>query len=65
METDPENTLGDVLQIEALLTSRLKSLEFELSEARRDLLGAKQREVSGCFSAYTIVYTTNPMSIDV
>ena len=45
---DPENTqpLGEKAQIEVLLTTRMKSLETELAEARRDLLDARKQEVS-------------------
>jgi len=42
-EADPENTLGDNMQLETLLTSRIKSLETELSEARKDLRDIQQK----------------------
>jgi len=56
-EADPENTLGDNMQLETLLTSRIKSLETELSEARKDL-----RDIQTKFNESKIVIsdlTTN------
>eukprot|EP01038_Epipyxis_sp_PR26KG_P006821 gene6821-9339_t len=44
--TDPENTLVETGHLEALLSSRLKSLESELTEVRRNLLESKQQELA-------------------
>ncbi len=47
---DPENTLmGERNQLEALLTGRMKALETELTDCRRELGEARQHEVSGLF----------------
>jgi len=55
---DPENTLGDKMQLETLLTSRIKSLEKELSEARKDLreVQHKYNESKGIISELTLNY---------
>ena len=41
---DPENTLGEKLQLEVLLTTRMKSLESDLSDARQALREAQKHE---------------------
>jgi len=55
---DPENTLGDKMQLETLLTSRIKALEKELSESRKDLRDVqhKYNESKGIISELTINY---------
>lgn len=55
---DPENTLGDKMQLETLLTSRIKSLEKELSESRKDLreVQHKYNESKVIISELTINY---------
>jgi hypothetical protein len=47
---DPENTqfgggVGEQNHLEAMLTSRLKSLETELTDMRRELVEARHQEV--------------------
>ena len=43
---DPETTLGEKHQMEALLLARLKALEADLSDARRALREAKRDEAA-------------------
>lgn len=43
---DPENTNADKNQLEALLSMRMKSLETELTDMRRELSESRQSEVS-------------------
>jgi hypothetical protein len=43
---DPETTLGEKHQMEALLLTRMKALEADLSDARRALREAKKDEAA-------------------
>jgi homeobox protein cut-like len=43
---DPENTLGEKLQLEVLLTARMKALESDLSDARQALREAQKHEAA-------------------
>jgi hypothetical protein len=47
MDTDPENIpLGENVELEVLLTSRIKALETDLTDCKRDLRESRKLEAT-------------------
>jgi hypothetical protein len=62
MDTDPENIpLGENVELEVLLTSRMKALETDLTDCKRDLRESRKLEATAkvlyiCLCIYIHMY---------
>lgn len=57
---DPENAVGEKFQLETLLTTRIKALESELSDARRKLSDAQEQQAA---TAELLASTTKALEV--